>query len=209
MKPAELPPDQPTNVSAKPANIDLVVEEIGLPPSLKILGKISQGGIGAVFRAEHSFTHAQVAVKVLLPQLAAVERHRQRFFQEAQAICSLSNPHIVAVHDCAFSQSGLPYMVMDYVDGITLEQLLSQRAITIEEALDIFIQTAEAVGHAHKKGVIHRDLKPSNIMLCRGDDGKFFVKVLDFGIAKITEGAQIQASGELTATGSFLARHLT
>jgi serine/threonine-protein kinase len=185
--------------------MDLVVEEIGLPSTLKILGKISQGGIGAVFRAEDSATGAQLAVKVLLPQLAAIERHRKRFIQEARTICSLSNPHIVAVHECGVSESGLPYMVMDYIDGLTLDQLLGQNTVSVEEAIDIFVQTAEAVGLAHKAGIIHRDLKPSNIMLCRQDDGRYFVKVLDFGIAKVTEESNIQHTlANLTATGELL-----
>ena len=198
------PEDQDMDASPNAANMDLVVEDIGLPSSLHILGKISQGGIGAVFRAEHAVTRAQLAVKVLLPQLAAVERHRKRFIQEARTIRSLSDPHIVAVHDCGYSESGLPYMVMDYIDGITLDQMLSQRTVSVEEALDIFIQTAEAVGHAHKKGIIHRDLKPSNIMLCRQANDRYFVKVLDFGIAKITEDANVNTLVNLTATGELL-----
>ena len=197
------PKDRLTDGSANTANADLVIEDIGLPPVLLILGKISQGGIGAVFRAEHAESHAQLAVKVLLPHLAAIERHRLRFIQEAETMRSLADPHIVTVHDCGVSKTGLPYMTMDYLEGRTLEQVLAQRSVTIAEALEIFIQTSEAVAHAHKKGIIHRDLKPSNIMLCDGHD-QLFVKVLDFGIAKVTEEANIEAARNLTATGELL-----
>jgi eukaryotic-like serine/threonine-protein kinase len=196
--------DQTSDASANSAIPDLVVENIGLPPELRIIGKISQGGIGAVFKGEDLRSHKLVAIKVLLPQLAVAERHQQRFIQEARTMSSLADPHIVNVHDCGISESGLPYLVMDYVDGITLEQVLTQRSVGTDEALEVFIQAAEAVGHAHSRGIIHRDLKPSNIMLIKEANETLFVKVLDFGIAKITEEALSDANENLTTTGELL-----
>lgn len=200
-----MPPIEPNiDAAANTASKDLAAEGLGLPPVLHILGKINQGGIGAVFKAEHLVTRAKLAIKVLLPELAAVRSHQRRFIQEARAMCSLSNPHIVSVHDCGFTESGLPYMIMDYVEGRTLEEELVEHPLAAEEALDIFIQIAEGVAHAHKRSIIHRDLKPSNIMLSRQEDGRLFVKVLDFGIAKVKEEANIQGLQNLTAMGEVL-----
>lgn len=176
-------------------------EAAGLPPHLDIIEPISRGGMGIVFKAEHAVTGAKLAVKVLLAQHAQDLNQRLRFIQEARAVCALANPHIVTVHDCGLTATKAPYIVMDYVPGITLDALVKKEPLTIDQALTIIMQIAEAIAHAHKRGIIHRDLKPSNIMIRTGEDGKFDAVVLDFGLAKFTE--QDSAAG-LTATGDVI-----
>lgn len=179
--------------------------KLGLPSSIDIIEKISQGGMGAVYKAKHNVTGAILAVKILLPQHSERENYISRFIREARAACTLSNPHIVSVHDCGTTTDGLPYIVMDYVQGGTLEDVLNKQGhLKSEDALDIFIQTADALAHAHKRGIVHRDIKPSNIMLAKGDNGGYFVKMVDFGIAKITNLENAPPSGDLTITGEVL-----
>jgi serine/threonine-protein kinase len=175
-----------------------------MPPSIHIIEKISEGGMGAVYRARHAITGAKIAVKLLLREHASREKYVSRFIREARMACVLSNPHIVAVHDCGITTDGLPYIVMDYVEGVTLEELLdSGMPLKGDQALDIFIQTAEALAHAHKRGIIHRDIKPSNIMLTVAENETYFVRMVDFGIAKITD-SEMGPNSPLTMTGEVL-----
>lgn len=195
---------QITNLRGTPEK--MTVAQLRLPDYIQDLQLLAQGGMGAVFRGRHKVTGATLAIKVMLPELATDANHRERFVREAKLVCKLSNPHIVAVHDCRLMDNVTPYMVMDFVAGETLKQRLDREpALTIEEALDIFAQCAEALAHAHDKGVIHRDLKPANVMLAKTDDGKPFVKLLDFGLAKVYDRRDDEETlALLTATGEVL-----
>lgn len=181
-------------------------DQLRLPDHIQDVELLAQGGMGAVFKARHRLTGAKLAVKVMLPELAKDANHLQRFIQEAKLVCKLSNPHIVAIHECAIMDNTIPYMVMDFVEGETLKQRLERvPGLTVKEALDIFSQAADALLHAHKKGVIHRDLKPANIMLTKSDDNEIVVKVLDFGLAKVFDKrADDDTLALLTATGEVL-----
>ncbi len=187
-----------------PACKELSAEELGLPSNICVVKKLGQGAMGAVFKVRHKVTNASLAVKVLLPQLAEDKTYVRRFVQEARASCALSSPHIVAVYDCGVTATNLPYILMEYVEGMTLRDLLAQNSPQLSEALDLFIQIAEALSHAHKRGIIHRDLKPSNIMLTTTDSGDVLVKVLDFGIARIAQQVSEATLNDLTATGEVL-----
>ncbi|MBY0547871.1 MAG: serine/threonine protein kinase [Candidatus Obscuribacterales bacterium] len=182
------------------------MDQLRLPDHIHDLELLAQGGMGAVFKARHRLTGARLAVKVMLPELAKDANHLQRFIQEAKLVCKLSNPHIVAIHECAIMGNTTPYMVMDFVEGETLKQRLDREpSLTVKEAVDIFSQAADALLHAHKKGVIHRDLKPANMMLTKSDDGETVVKVLDFGLAKVFDKrADEETLALLTATGEVL-----
>jgi len=147
-----------------------------------------------VYRAHDLVLNRPVAVKVLRPQFASDEDFLRRFRREAQAAASLSHPNIVGVYDVG-SDGETHYMVMEFIDGITLKERIQQgRALPVGEALDIAYQICEALEHAHQNRIIHRDIKPHNIMLTR--NGR--VKVTDFGIARAV------TSATLTHTGAIL-----
>src|SRR5262249_35049131 len=126
-----------------------------------------------------------------------------RFKQEAKAISSLVHENIVTVHDFGITPEGHPYLVMDFVEGENLSDLLKrEHHLPVERSLRIFYQTCAALGHAHKAGIIHRDVKPTNIMLLRGDSGADPVKLVDFGIAKLLD-VEGKANLALTASGEI------
>lgn len=162
------------------------IELARLFPQLELIELLGKGGMGAVYKARQPALDRWVALKVLPPQTAAKAGFSERFNREARALARLNHPHIVAVHD--FGQAGgLPYFIMEYVDGVTLRQLVEAGKLAPEQALAIVPQICEALQFAHDEGVVHRDIKPENILL----DRKGRVKIADFGIAKIVEGEEI------------------
>lgn len=183
-------------------SIERSLDVHGLPASIACTSIIGRGGMGVVYRATHLISGAELAVKLLLPAYAVDKDNVARFMQEARTLCRLADPHIVTVHDCGLTDQKLPYIVMDYVPGVSLQQKLDDvSTLSAEETIDIFTQCARGLDHAHKHNVVHRDLKPGNIMLSTTDSGGLNVKVLDFGIAK-----EYAANNEinLTATGEVL-----
>ena len=158
----------------------------------EILGPLGAGGMGEVYRARDTRLDRTVAIKVLPRHVADREELRQRFEREARTVSSLNHPHICALHDIG-RQDNIDFLVMEYLEGETLEARLQRGAMPVGEALGIAIQIADALDQAHRQGVIHRDLKPGNIMLTRSG-----AKLLDFGLAKVLD-SQGTASGDLTA----------
>ena len=149
----------------------------------RILEIIGRGGMGVVLKALDISLDKIVALKVIDPFLAKDEEFVRRFKTEAKALAKLENPNIVTVHALRKTEAGF-FLVMEYVDSKTLSQYLSEKgAFTITEIISITKQVLNAIGHAHKAGIIHRDIKPSNILL--SNDGK--VKVMDFGLAKVIQ----------------------
>jgi serine/threonine protein kinase/formylglycine-generating enzyme required for sulfatase activity len=148
---------------------------------------IGIGGMGAVYRAQHEITKAKVAIKVLRPDLTiSNEEGVGFFFEEATKTVSLQHPMIVKVLSADYTPDGSAYMVMEWLDGRTLEQEMKECGVFPLQRLIILLeQIAEAVSYAHRKRIIHRDLKPSNIMLVREESGEESIRVLDFGIAKV------------------------
>jgi serine/threonine protein kinase len=157
------------------------VEEVArLFPQLEILAFIGKGGMGAVYKARQPALDRFVALKILPPQVASGPGFAERFSREARALARLSHPNIVAVHE--FGQvNGLPFFIMEFVDGLNLRQLERAGKLSPREALQIVPQICEALQFAHDEGIVHRDIKPENILL----DKKGRVKIADFGIAKI------------------------
>jgi serine/threonine-protein kinase len=170
---------------------------------LEILEILGCGGMGTVYKAYDLMMNRIVAIKMLHQHLTNNPEAVKRFHLEAQAASRLSLPNILTVHDFGVSDEGQPYMVMDYLEGVSLSDVLEkEKRLTVERSLSIFIQGCAGLAHAHQKGVLHRDLKPSNIMLVNySDDQEDFVKIVDFGIAKILNRAGDAGSVNLTRTG--------
>jgi len=159
----------------------------------RIESKLGEGGMGVVYKARDTHLDRFVAVKVLPPERLADAERRRRFVQEAKAASSLNHPHIVVIHD--IDEDGMYFMAMEYVAGRTLEEVIPRNGLRLSTALKYALQVADALAAAHRAGIVHRDIKPSNIIVTA--DGQ--VKVLDFGLAKLTEATVLSAE-ETTRT---------
>jgi serine/threonine protein kinase len=159
---------------------------------------ISGGAMGRIYKAHHQLMNRTIAIKTMLPQMVGSGGALQRFKQEAQSLSSLSHPNILTVFDFFIGDDGLPYLVMDYLEGTNLDEVRKTGPLAAPRAVHIFSQVCDALGTAHKAGIIHRDVKPHNIMLVKHGDDPDYVKVIDFGIAKLLEPSE---SSQLTATG--------
>ncbi|RBP47851.1 serine/threonine protein kinase [Roseimicrobium gellanilyticum] len=149
-------------------------------PQLDILECLGRGGMGVVYKARQKTLNRLVALKLLAPERADDPSFASRFTREAQALAALNHPHIVSVHD--FGQAGgFYYLMMEYVDGVNLRQLLRSRKLTPEEALRIVPPICDALQCAHNRGIVHRDIKPENLLIDKSGN----VKIADFGIAKM------------------------
>ncbi len=161
----------------------------------RIIEKIGEGGMGVVYKALDTHLDRAVAVKVLPPEKVADPERKRRFVQEAKAASALNHPNIITVYDIA-SADGLDFIVMEYVDGQTLDRLVGRRGMKLENALDCAVQIADGLARAHAAGIVHRDLKPSNILVTH--DGR--AKILDFGLAKLVEEPE---AGQLGPTATI------
>jgi Tol biopolymer transport system component len=165
----------------------------------KITEKIGEGGMGVVYRARDEHLKRDVAIKVLPPELVADPERKRRFVQEARAASSLSHPNIVTIHDIA-SENGRDFIVMEHVAGKTLDRKIGRKGMKLGEVLKYAIQISDALAAAHAAGIVHRDLKPANIMVT--DDG--LVRVLDFGLAKLTQPLPTDGSGTQSSVSSVM-----
>lgn len=172
------PQYQPVNnahLNLKPGDI--------LENTYQIIEKISQGGMGAVYRAARvTDLKMEVAIKVIKPGLASPQT-LARFNNEKQALAIMKHENISRVLDAGTTPSGLPFFVMELVKGVSITQFCDDNKLTVRERLELFVPVCEAIQHAHLKGVVHRDLKPSNILVALYDD-KAVPKIIDFGLAK-------------------------
>ncbi len=167
----------------------------------EILEAVSGGAMGRIYKAKHKLMKRKVAIKTMLPQLVASGAALKRFQQEAESLSALSHPNILSVFDFFISDDGQPYLVMDFLEGTNLEQeRIAHGAMPATRVVHIFRQVCDALAAAHAADIIHRDVKPSNIMLVRVGVDTDFVKVIDFGIAKIL-APNDDSDGKLTATG--------
>ncbi|HKQ06683.1 MAG TPA: UvrD-helicase domain-containing protein [Blastocatellia bacterium] len=148
----------------------------------RILEPLGQGGMGAVYKALDEKLNREVALKVLPAEYVAHDERRRRFLQEARAASRLNHPHILTVYEIG-EADGIPFMVMEYIEGETLRDRIKSQPLPAKDALDIALQIAEGLRKAHEHGIVHRDLKPENLMVSR--DG--YAKILDFGLAKLIE----------------------
>ena len=164
----------------------------------EIVALIGAGGMGEVYRARDTRLDRTVAIKVLPNELAAEPELRERLEREARSIAALNHPHICTLHDVG-QQDDLHFLVMEHLEGETLQERLQRGALPVDYALDVAIQIAEALAAAHRAGVIHRDLKPGNIMLARRS-GPPYAKLLDFGLAKSGQPVASGVGGSMLPT---------
>ncbi len=156
--------------------------------------------MGVVLEATHLLLSERVAVKLLLPHAVEDPEHRARFFREAQAAARINSPYVAKVRDVGELESSEPYIVMEFLEGTTLDDLLeSEGALSIERTAQLALQACEGLATAHVAGVIHRDIKASNLFLAKAPDGSPLLKLLDFGISKLNRGNSLNESS-LTGT---------
>jgi len=165
----------------------------------RILEKLGEGGMGEVYLAEDARLGRRVALKVLPRELADDPVRKARLTHEARAASALNHPNIVTLHDIG-SEAGIDFLVMEYVAGKPLAELIPRQGMPVKEALRCAVQIADALGKAHAAGIVHRDLKPGNVMVTQ--DG--LVKVLDFGLAIFDEAPLAKTKTRLTTEGAVL-----
>ena len=189
----------------------------GLPaPGDVLAGKyvverlLGLGGMGAVLLARHVELDERVAIKMLLPSATPASPTAEpvtRFIREARAAIKIRNEHVVRIFDVGRLSDGAPYIVMEYLEGSDLAHLVdSAGPLPVDDAIEYLVQACEAIAAAHAMGIVHRDLKPANLFLARTGDGRPCIKVLDFGISKISGGhaGGTGASAGLTSTTTIM-----
>ncbi len=170
----------------------------------ELIRLLGEGGMGAVYEARHRLIGRRLAVKFLHPHYVTSEEVVTRFQREAQAAAAIGHEHIIDVTDMGQTPEGAPYLVMEYLDGLDVRDLLAQAgSLSIEQASHIMVQALSALQSAHDAGIIHRDLKPENIYLIEKPDRKDYVKLLDFGISKF-KAFETDGMKGLTQTGTVL-----
>jgi eukaryotic-like serine/threonine-protein kinase len=188
------------------ADVDSAADPV-LPEQYQVLFKVSEGGMGAIYKAQNRYTGATFAIKVLRTEFALDEEYRQRFILEAKAAGSLKHANICPVHDFGLTQAQTLYLVMDWIQGISLsKKVLRDGPLSVSAALPVFEQVATALECAHQHGVIHRDLKPDNIILSREPEtGITHTYLVDFGVAKVLTGVREEARDRgLTPCGTVV-----
>jgi len=192
----------PSPSGSRPRTLESPLPE-GVIPGYDILSEIHRGGQGVVYRARQRSTKRDVAIKVLLEGPFASRAARRRFEREIELVAGLKHPNIVAVFDSGATTDGRQYCVMDYVDGLRLDQYVREKRLDVKGTLQLFASICEAINFAHQRGVIHRDLKPSNILV----DTDASPRILDFGLAKQVAAADdplVSITGQVVGTLPYL-----
>ncbi len=168
----------------------------------EIITRLGRGGMSTVYKAHHTLMDKMLALKLMHVYLLTDSAHVKRFQVEAKAASSLSHPNLIKVNDFGITDDGIPFLVMEYIEGQSLNDVLKkQNFISVEQCLEILTQVLDGLAHVHSHGIIHRDLKPGNVMISVQEDGKQRAMIVDFGIAKMLETGDEQASAPLTVTG--------
>src|SRR5579859_2367830 len=166
----------------------------------EIVRKVGEGGMGVVYEAVHVRLRQRLAIKILRPDVHDFEGVLARFEREAQASARLRSIHSARVIDVDTLPGGLPYIVLEFLEGTDLEgELQANGRMSFTDAVDVALQVGEAMSEAHSLGIVHRDLKPSNIFVCRVGERRV-IKILDFGIST----TESDAASRLTANDQFL-----
>jgi eukaryotic-like serine/threonine-protein kinase len=164
---------------------------------------LGQGGMGVVIEARHTTLDERVAIKMLLPEYAAHDQATARFLREAKAAARIKSPHVARVSDVGALDSGIPYMVMEFLEGSDVAAILAERGrLPASDAVEYVIQAADAIAEAHALGIVHRDLKPANLFVAHHSDGSPYVKVLDFGISKMADDSADSLTRTTATMGS-------
>jgi serine/threonine-protein kinase len=185
------PPPAPVALSTDP----LIGTQVG---SFRLVRLLGRGGMGSVYLAEHPVIGSKVAVKFLHESLAENPQVVARFYDEARAVNLIGHENIVAIYDLNLLPPNRYYFVMEFLDGQTLHAADHSRHLTPAEAIDVLLQLCDALQCAHERGVVHRDLKPDNVFLVTRGGKPHFVKLVDFGIAKL-RGASVTSTGRTAA----------
>jgi hypothetical protein len=178
----------------------LVLPDRPVVAGYEILGELGRGGMGVVYLALQKATKRRVALKLMLHGRSASTQQRRRFEREIDLVSILRHPHIVTVFDSGVTVDGLPFYVMEHIQGVSLTNYLRTAHLTLGERLRLFIRICAAVSYAHQRGIIHRDLKPANIRI----DTEGEPHILDFGLAKMLAAPGNSASRSLTDSGEFI-----
>ncbi|MEM1349008.1 MAG: serine/threonine-protein kinase [Myxococcota bacterium] len=172
-----------------------------------VVGRISKGGMGAVYRAIQQPVGREVAFKVLRTEMEDSSQVRERFVREAQAISRLGHANIITLFDFGFAKNGQPYMVMEYAPGMSMAKWMMQPDMTTERIVHVTCQLLSALEDAHRQGIVHRDLKPENVIVTETASDKDYVKLLDFGIARVvneTTTKGLTREGEVFGTPHYM-----
>ncbi|HEY1859832.1 MAG TPA: protein kinase, partial [Gemmataceae bacterium] len=176
--------------------------QLGRLGRYEVVEVIGQGGNGIVLRALDPTLNRYVAIKVLAPQLATSAAARKRFEREAKAAAAVRNEHVIGIYEVD-ECNGLPYLAMEYIRGVSLQDRIDRRGpLKVEEILRIGMQAATGLAAAHAQGLIHRDIKPANILL---ENGVERVKITDFGLARAVDDASLTQSGVVAGTPQYMA----
>lgn len=171
----------------------------------RIIEVIGKGGMAVVYRAVHELIGHEVAIKVLLPKYLQTETAYKRFVREAQVVNLINHENVLGISDLGETEEGVPYLVMDYLKGSPLQDLLNQFEFPVKLTLDILVQVCEGIGKAHSLNIVHRDISGSNIFLIQGHGQTYRVKILDFGIAFIKDQVRLTAPGTVLGTPWYMA----
>src|ERR1700722_2893905 len=175
----------------------------GLAGKYRIERVLGAGGMGGVVAAHHIQLDQRVALKFLVPEALLNPGSIARCAREARAAVKIKSEHVARVSDVGQLENGAPYMVMEYLEGLDLSTWLRDRgALPVEQAVDFVLQAGEAIADAHALGIVHRDLKPANLFCVRRSDGQLTIKVLDFGISKLTTGGALVP--DMTRTSAMM-----
>jgi serine/threonine-protein kinase len=170
--------------------------------SVRLARPLGEGGMGSVWVADHLALRTQVVVKFIATELKDSREAIDRFSREAAAAAQVKSPHVVQTHDHGVTADGVPYIVMELLEGRDLGAHLAESTkLAPELVLELLAQLSRALDKAHERGIVHRDIKPGNIFLCDAGSGEVFVKLLDFGIAKGVDSPQLDSH---TKTGSMV-----
>jgi serine/threonine-protein kinase len=172
-------------------------------PTIRLVSQLGRGGMGSVWVAEHLALRTQVVVKFMSAELALHSEAVERFSREAAAAAQVRSPHVVQMLDHGVTPAGVPFIVMEMLEGHDLARHLEMHGrLSLPQTAEIVAQVCKALGRAHERGIVHRDIKPDNIFLCEVGGGETFVKLLDFGIAK---GGNVPLGGSSgTRTGAMI-----
>ncbi|HNN93431.1 MAG TPA: serine/threonine-protein kinase [Pseudomonadota bacterium] len=174
--------------------------------------RLGKGGMGVVYLAQHAVLKRPFAVKLLLREFTSNERALARFFREARVASSLDHPNIVSIYDYGQTDSAEPFLIMEYVEGVALLQVVRQsrtRNLLPAYAVQLLLQVARALEHAHQRGVVHRDIKPENLLVTTFQGQNDFIKILDFGVARVVGQPPLTRIGEeILGTPEFMAPEL-
>jgi eukaryotic-like serine/threonine-protein kinase len=185
-------------------NVDPLIGQV-LDGRYKIEKVLGEGGMGIVYKAVHTALGKPLAIKVLRPEVSKNEEIVMRFKQEAQSASQIGNPHIIDISDFGTLADGSTYFAMEFLTGRSLTAALAEKQFTTERTVHVVRQIADALGAAHEIGIVHRDMKPDNVQLLDRGGAKDFVKVLDFGIAKVGGStSKLTQAGQVFGTPHYM-----